>query len=80
MKKYIEFGLGNRWLVRTEFEEEDGSEWEVKGISGKLKPQSIYLRFWLGKSVYIWDWQEGFKKQVKNRSAMKLIIGIKSEV
>ncbi|MCP1638314.1 DUF3977 family protein [Streptococcus gallinaceus] len=80
MTKYIEFGFGNRWLIRTEFEKDDGSEWEVKGISGPIKPKSVYLRIWLGKIVYIWDWQEGFKKQEKKRRAVKFIFGIASEV
>ncbi|MCC9734258.1 DUF3977 family protein, partial [Streptococcus agalactiae] len=31
MRKYIEFGYGNTWLLRTEFEASDGTEWEVKG-------------------------------------------------
>ena len=30
--KFIEFGIGNTWLVRTETELEDGTEYEEKGI------------------------------------------------
>jgi hypothetical protein len=30
--KYIEFGLGNTWLIRTETELDDGTENEEKGI------------------------------------------------
>jgi hypothetical protein len=32
--KYIEFGIGNRWLVRTETEKPDGTETEARGIIG----------------------------------------------
>lgn len=80
MTKFIEFGLGNRWLVRTEFEQSDGTEWEVRGISGKIKAESYYLRLWLAKTVFIWDSQDGIKKKSKSRSAFKLIFGIKSKV
>ena len=80
MKKYIEFGFGNTYLVRTEFEHADGSEFEMKGIVGKIKPVSLYLRMWLGKSVWVYDSKEGFKRIRKNRKASKFILGIVSEV
>lgn len=79
MTKFIEFGIGNRWVVRTEFEQADGTEWEVKGISGKIQPESYYLRFWIGRKVVILDSKEGLKRQTKSRSAFKLIFGIRSE-
>lgn len=34
MSKYIELGLGNRWLIRTEIENLDGTEYEVRGAHG----------------------------------------------
>lgn len=34
MSKYIELGLGNRWLIRTEIENPDGTEYEVRGTHG----------------------------------------------
>ena len=80
MKKYIEFGFGKNHLVRTEFEHADGSEFEMKGIVGKIKPVSLYLRMWLGKSVWVYDSKEGFKRTRKNRKATKFILGIVSEV
>ncbi|TCD46121.1 DUF3977 family protein [Streptococcus sp. X16XC17] len=79
MKKYVEIGLGNIWFIRTEFENEDGREHEVKGIAGPIKPISFYLRLWLGRTVYILDLREGFKKQHKNRKAFKLLVGIASK-
>ena len=80
MKKYIEFGCGKNYLGRTEFEHADGSEFEMKGIVGKIKPVSLYLRMWLGKSVWVCDSKEGFKRTRKNRKASKFILGIVSEV
>lgn len=78
MKKYIEFGLGNTWLVRTEIENNDGTEYEVKGIYGKLKIESIYIRLWIWTRVIIIDSKDGIKLFEKKRNAWKLILGIKS--
>jgi hypothetical protein len=47
--KFIEFGIGNNWLIRTETELEDGSEFEEKGIIGPIRLHSTYLRIWIKK-------------------------------
>lgn len=76
--KFIEFGIGNKWIIRTETELDDGTEFEEKGIIGPLKPQSLYLRVWIGKTVVILDSKEGFKKSKKTRNEFKIILGIMS--
>lgn len=76
--KYIEFGIGNTWLVRTEFEFEDGYEFEEKGVSGPINFVSIYFRIWIGKRVFIIDSKEGFKRERKSSQKLKLILGIVS--
>lgn len=76
--KYLEIGLGNRWLIRTEYEDLSGTEYEVKGWQGPIHLDSFYLRLWLGKRVWILDSKEGFKQSSKQRSSIKLIFGIKS--
>ena len=76
--KFIEFGIGNKWLIRTETELSDGTEFEEKGIVRPIKLQSLYVRVWLGKTVVILDLKEGFKKTKKNRNEVKIIFGIKS--
>ncbi|OWA33545.1 hypothetical protein B9G55_19480 [Saccharibacillus sp. O16] len=76
--KFIEIGIGNKWLVRTETELSDGTEFETKGVVRPIKCQSIYLRFWIGKKVYIYDSKEGFKKTEKKRNEFKIIFGIRS--
>jgi Protein of unknown function (DUF3977) len=76
--KFIEFGLGNRWFVRTETEINNGTEFEEKGIVLPIKLQSVYFRIWIGKSVFILDSNEGYKKAIKNRSEFKILFGIKS--
>ena len=76
--KYIEFGVGNRWLVRTEFEHEDGTETEQKGIHRPIYFHSIYLRVWIGVNVLIIDLRNGFRLKKKSRKAFKCVFGISS--
>jgi hypothetical protein len=76
--KFVEFGIGNTWLIRTETELEDGTEYEEKGIKGPLKFHSLYLRFWIGKTVLIFDLKEGLKRVKKGRKQFKIIFGIVS--
>jgi hypothetical protein len=80
MGKYVEFGIGNTWIVRTEFENKDGTEYEVKGVSGKICIKSVYVRLWMAKKVMIIDSSEGIKFSKKKRNAFKLVFGIHSEV
>jgi hypothetical protein len=76
--KFVEFGIGNTWLIRTETELEDGTEYEEKGIKGPSKFHSLYLRFWIGKTVLIFDLKEGLKRVKKGRKQFKIIFGIVS--
>ncbi|WP_391201685.1 DUF3977 family protein [Psychrobacillus sp. L4] len=76
--KFIEFGIGNTWIIRTETELEDGTEYEEKGIKGPIKFYSLYLRIWIGKTVVIADLKECIKRKKKNRNEFKVIIGIVS--
>jgi len=76
--KYIEFGIGNTWFIRTETELRDGTEIEQRGIVRPVRFRSAYLRIWLGKTVYIWDTREGFKKTKKARRTFKFILGLAS--
>ncbi|MGM7685286.1 DUF3977 family protein [Cytobacillus sp. Hm23] len=76
--KYIEFGIGNKWVIRTETELSDGTEYEEKGIVRPIKFQSAYIRIWVKKTVLILDTKQGFKKMKKNRNEFKIIFGIVS--
>jgi hypothetical protein len=76
--KFIEFGIGNTWIISTESELEDGTEYEEKGIKGPIKFYSLYLRIWIGKTVIIADIKEGIKRQKKSRNKFKVIFGIVS--
>ncbi|MEK4405283.1 DUF3977 family protein [Sporosarcina sp. FSL K6-6792] len=77
--KFVELGFGNTWLLRTETELEDGTEFEEKGIIGPLKFHSIYIRVWIFKTVFILDIREGFKRVNKSRNKFKLIFGVVSK-
>lgn len=75
----MEFGIGNSWLFRTETELDDGTELEEKGIVGPIKLQSIYIRIWVGSTVFLIDSKEGFKRMKKKRKELKLILGMVSK-
>lgn len=77
--KFIEFGIGNTWHVRTETELTDGTENEEKGIVGPIQFQSAYIRVWIWKTVLILDLKEGVKLKKKNRNEFKVIFGIVSK-
>ncbi|UTR07061.1 DUF3977 family protein [Alkalihalobacillus sp. LMS6] len=77
--KYLECGIGNRWLLRTEVEHKDGTEVEYRGWQGPIVCQSFYIRVWVGRAVYIIDLREGFKKQSKKQRRFKCVVGIVSQ-
>jgi hypothetical protein len=76
MKKYIEIGFGNTWFVRSEIEDEDGTETEHRGIVHLKKFVGVYVRVWLGRTVFIVSSNDGFKKMRKSRRAFKILFGI----
>ena len=79
--KYLEIGIGNTWLVRTEIELNDDYEFEMKGWQGGIYTESFYIRLWLGgKRVFIFDTKEGFKIKKKNKRKFKIIFGIQSRL
>ncbi|MGG3521158.1 DUF3977 family protein [Bacillus pseudomycoides] len=78
--KYIEAGIGNKWLVRTEIEREDGTEFEQKGVVKPIYFESCYLRVWFRKTCLIFDSKEGFKRVKKRRNEYKFILRIVSRL
>lgn len=78
--KYIEIGIGNRWFVRTETENKDGTEFEERGIIKPIYFESLYVRIWFRKTCFIFDTKEGFKKVSKTRDDYKFIVGIVSRL
>ncbi|QIW19307.1 DUF3977 family protein [Bacillus thuringiensis] len=78
--KYIEIGIGNRWFVRTEIENKDGTEFEERGIIKPIYFESLYARIWFWKMCFIFDTKEGFKKVRKSRAEYKFIVEIVSRL
>ena len=77
MKMYAEVGIGNSTFLSTEYESESGDEYRRNEFRF-AQFQSMYLRAWVGKWVFILDSKEGFKTKKKSRSAFKLLFGIHS--
>ncbi|MEI2358445.1 DUF3977 family protein [Mesobacillus zeae] len=76
--KFIEFGIGNKWIIRTEIELSNGQEVEEKGIVRPIHFHSIYIRIWIRRTVLIFESKQGFKRMKKSRNEFKFIIGIVS--
>lgn len=74
--KYIEIGFGNRWFVRTETENKDGTEFEERGIIKPIYFESLYVRIWFRKSCFIFDTKEGFKKLKRVDLNINLFLGL----
>ncbi|MET7016811.1 DUF3977 family protein [Bacillus mycoides] len=78
--KYIEIGIENRWFIRTETENKDGTEFEERGIIKPIYFESLYVRIWSRKTCFIFDTKEGFKKVRKSRAEYKFIVGMVSRL
>ena len=76
LKQYVEFGVGNTWWVRTELEEADGTERELKGVRPFSRVDGLSLRLWIGRTVWIFSSNGGFQKTRKNLPAFKVLFGI----
>lgn len=80
MNVFVEYGLdfdNNRFgLGRSvEFEQKDGTEYRTKN-KVVLKNKSYYMRFWIGKSVFVFSQQNGFERVYKKRNNFKIVFGI----
>ena len=73
--KYIEIGIGNESFISTEIEE-NGREYRIRGWHRLSKIEDLYLRCWIGKTVWVLSSRDGLKKMFKRRKYFKLLIGI----
>jgi hypothetical protein len=78
MTKYIEFGIGNKSIINTEIELNDGSEYRVKGIAKFDKIIAVYVRIWIGYHVFSID-SKGFHIRKKDKYKIKVLFGIQAE-
>ena len=73
---FIEFGIGNTYILRTEYEYPDGTETEKRGIERNIDIKEFYIRIWINKTVYILSTKNGFNKKYKENKKIKLVFGI----
>tara|TARA_R110000868_G_scaffold138329_1_gene352342 strand:+ start:55981 stop:56235 length:255 start_codon:yes stop_codon:yes gene_type:complete len=72
---FTEIGFGSDTFINTETEYSDGSEVRKSGFV-KMKVKAIYIRIWIGKSVFILASNEGFKYTKKKKSKFKFLFGV----
>jgi hypothetical protein len=79
MKKiFAEVGFGNDTFFSTEIEEGE-SEYRIPRFAKPQKIDSYYLRFWIGKRVFIFSTNHGFEITKKDRNKIKILFGISGE-
>jgi len=79
MKKvFAEIGLGNGSFLSTEYEE-DGKEFRIAKFVLPERNRNVYLRFWFGKTVYVFSLRDGFEITKKDAKKIKLLFGVSGE-
>lgn len=79
MKKvFAEVGFGNDSFLSTEFEDGE-SEYRVPRFILPDKIHSLYLRFWVFKTVIVLSTNDGFEIKKKDRNKLKILFGIGGE-
>lgn len=83
MFAYIEYGIdfdNNKFGFgrSTEIEFAD-TEWRVQS-NVKIKNKRYYIRFWIGKKVFSYSMNDGFKIKNKNRFNFKLVFGVQGNL
>jgi hypothetical protein len=78
MRCYAEMGIGNPTFLSTEIEC-GVCEWRIPRLVVS-RVESIYLRVWIGRIVFILDSKEGFKYQRKGYCVYKCVLGLVGRV
>ena len=65
--------IGNHGLVSTEIEK-GAQERRVRGFI-KMQIKAVYIRVWLGKTVWLLSSNGGFVKMKKPKNRFKLLLG-----
>lgn len=80
MKAYVEYGIdfdNNRFGFGKSIEIEEPNEREYRTKANIIiYNKRYYVRFWIGKKVFSYSVNDGFKIKNKNRNNFKLIFGI----
>ena len=73
IKIFTEIGIGNAHFISTEVEIGD-RERRVRGCI-RMKLKAVYIRVWIGKTVYAFSLNRGFTTKKKTRKAFKCLLG-----
>tara|TARA_B100000614_G_scaffold208357_1_gene190974 strand:- start:51 stop:296 length:246 start_codon:yes stop_codon:yes gene_type:complete len=73
-KIFTEIGIGNDTFINTETEYPDGTEERSPGFK-KMALKAIYIRIWIGHTVFILGTGSGFVIRKKSRRSFKFLIG-----
>jgi hypothetical protein len=80
MKKvYAEVGFGNETFFSTEIEE-GGREYRIPKFQKPGKIESLYIRLWIFKKVFILSTNHGFEVKSKDRNKLKILFGVSGEM
>ena len=84
VKVFVEYGLdfdNNRYgLGRSvEIENSDGTESRCKD-KFILRNRRYYIRIWIGKKVFSYSRNNGFKITLKNRNNIKILLGYEADL
>ena len=83
MIAYIEYGIdfnNNRFGFGRSVEIEYGNLEKRLKSNVKICNKRYYFRFWVGKKVFSYSKNDGFKIKNKNRLNFKLIFGVQGDV
>lgn len=75
---YREWGFGNPTFISSELDL-GSHEVRVPGLLPMFRCVSWYVRVWIGRTVFIWDSVEGFKRCPKSTRRFKLVLGQRGE-
>lgn len=75
---FAEIGFGNDTFLSTEIEEEE-NEYRVPRFILPKKIKGIYLRFWIGKTVYVLSTNNGWEIKKKSKNKLKILFGVSGE-
>ena len=75
---FAELGFGNGTFFSTEIEK---GRYEKRVSKFIIPPvvKGIYLRFWIGKSVFVLSTKNGVSLKKKDRTKLKILFGIEGE-
>lgn len=72
---FTEIGIGNDTFINTEIEFPTGEEVRHPGFY-PMRLTSLYVRVWIGQTVWILSTSNGLERKTKPRKAIKILLGL----